>query len=795
MKTSSFTMTFINRINIFVTYSDCMMSVMRNFFSIVLVSLSFIANAQDQLGSIRGTVFDKNTGDPIPLANITLEGTKIGTSTDNNGFFSITRLQPGDYKLIIKVLGYDKFSKSFKIQPGKTINEKIFLEEMAIELGGVEITQEVQEAKEEVKISQVSVTPETIKKMPSIGGEPDIAQYLQVLPGVVSTGDQGGQLYIRGGAPIQNKVLLDGAIIYNPFHSIGLFSVFETDVIRNADVYTGGFAANFGGRISSIMDITTRDGNRKRFSGKFGVNTFTAKGIFEGPIVKLKENSKTTASFLLSVKGSYLEQSSKLFYPYADANGLPYNFYDIYGKISLYTGDMGSKINLFGFSYNDMVNFSDVTQLNWRANGGGLNFAFVPGQANVRIDGVISYSNYQMTMNEKVSGTRYSYVDGFNVNLNFHQFFGTNKITYGLEALGFKTQYKYELPFLNKSPEQTENTTEIAGFVRYKFNKWGFVFDPSFRLHYYASLNNVSAEPRLGIKYNIREWWRIKVAGGMYSQNLIAANSDRDVVNLFYGFLSGTDNLQDSLNGQQITSNLQKSQHAIAGMEFNITKYVTLNVEGYYMNFEQLINVNRNKIYDDNGENSFKPDYLKKDLIVENGYSAGLDATVKVEWKNLYLWFVYSFMKTERTDEVRTYSPHFDRRHNLNIVANYKAGKKKDWEFSARWNLGSGFPFTQTQGFYELIDFQNGINTDYTTANGNLGIQYGDINGGNLPWYHRLDINIKKTFQFGKNVKLELNAGATNTYNRENIFYIDRITSQRVNQLPILYNFGVNMEF
>lgn len=759
----------------------------------LLIYFTSTLSAQDKYGSIRGTVYDKGTGDPIPMANIILEGTKTGTSTDNNGFFSITRLTPGSYKLIIKVLGYNNFSKTIQVVEGKTVNEKFQLEEIAIELKGVEITQERQDAREEVKISQISVTAETIKKIPSIGGEPDIAQYMQILPGVVSSGDQGGQLYIRGGPPIQNKVLLDGAVIYNPFHSIGLFSVFETDIIRNVDVYTGGFGGQFGGRISSIMDITTRDGNMKRFSGKIGVNTFTAKGLLEGPFAKMKENSKVSASFMLSAKGSFLQHSSRAFYTYADSNGLPYNFYDIYGKITVNAG-MGSKISLFGFSYNDQVNFSDVTKLSWRAGGGGINFAFVPGQANVRIEGIISYSSYKIDMEESIAPPRSSLINGFNIGLNFHQFFGTDKLTYGIEALGFTTDFRF-VNANNRTIYQTENTTEVATFIKYKFSRWGLVLDPSFRIHYYASLNNVSFEPRLGVKYSIFDWWRIKAAGGMYSQNLVAANSDRDVVNLFYGFLSGSENLPKKYHGDEVGSKLQKAQHAIIGMEFDITKLLSINVEGYYMNFQQIININRNKLYDDNGENATKPEYLKKDFIVESGYSWGVDFTAKFEWKNLYIWLVYSLMKTERTDEIQTYAPHFDRRHNINLVANYRFGKKKGWEVSARWNLGSGFPFTQTQGFYEFLDFQDGINTDYTTDNGTLGIQYADINKGTLPWYHRLDISIKKIFTFGKNLQLEVSAGASNLYNRENIFYIDRVTAQRINQLPILYNFGLNFEF
>ncbi len=139
-----------------------------------------------------------------------------------------------------------------------------------------------------------------------MGSEPDFAQYVQVLPGVIFTGDQGGQLYIRGGAPIQNKVLLDGMVVYNPFHSIGFFSVFDSDIIRSADVYTGGFNAEYGGRISSVMDIVTKDGNRNRQSGKISASTFGSKLLLEGPLFKTEDQSKTSLSYVFSGKTYYI---------------------------------------------------------------------------------------------------------------------------------------------------------------------------------------------------------------------------------------------------------------------------------------------------------------------------------------------------------------------------------------------------------------------------------------------------------------------------------------------------------
>ena len=139
--------------------------------------------------------------------------------------------------------------------------------------------------------------------------------------------------------------------------------------------------------------------------------------------------------------------------------------------------------------------------------------------------------------------------------------------------------------------------------------------------------------------------------------------------------------------------------------------------------------------------------------------------------------------------------PQFDRRHNINFVSSYFLDKDRTWEVDARWNFGSGFPFTQTQGFYENINFADGINTNYTTQNGTLKAIYGEQNKGRLPYYHRLDVSIKRKFVLKENTIFEINVGATNVYNRENIFFFDRILYKRVNQLPILPSISLSLTF
>lgn len=763
--------------------------------------ISLLLNSQTahaQSANIRGFVYEKGSGEPVIFTNVYLLGTAIGATTDVNGYFSITKVPAGNYTLTVTYIGCDTLKLPIEVKGSEIITKKLFLAKSSVKLRDVVISAEKQEAVTTVRTSVTKITAKEIKQLPSVGGEPDLAQYLQVIPGVVFTGDQGGQLYIRGGSPIQNKVLMDGMIVYNPFHSIGLFSVFDADIIRNADVYTGGFGAQYAGRISSIMDITTRDGNKKRLAGKVSATTFGAKVLLEGPLVKQKEDGGGSSSFLVSLKNSYLNQTSKSLYSYIDSNGLPYRFTDLYAKISI-NGSNGSKFNVFGFNFNDKVNYRQVSDLHWAESGAGSNFVLIPNNSSVLVKGNFAYSKYGISLTQADQQERKSDINGFNLGLDFTYFYGKNDLTYGVEILGYRTNFVF-YNSLNRKLSQLDNTTEIGGFIKSKLVFGKLLVEPSFRLHYYASLPVFSPEPRLGLKFNASDKFRIKFAGGMYTQNLMSAASDRDVVNLFYGFLSSPDNLQDEFlqengNTKAVKNGLQRANHVILGFEGDIKSHLTLNIEGYYKQFGQLTNINKNKIFDDDVTTSDKPDVQKKDYIVESGDAEGVDISLKYDKKRLYLWAVYSLTFVNRWDGIYAYQPHFDRRHNVNLVGTYTFGKGLHWEFDARWNLGSGFPFYKTTGFYEKLYFQDGVNTDYTTENGDLSFQLEPTNTGRLPYYHRLDISIKRKFEVGTNATLEANAGITNVYNRKNIFYQDRITNQRVNQLPFLPSLGVNLVF
>ncbi len=765
--------------------------------SSLLLAMSVAAYAQT--GTIKGFVYEKGNGEPMIYTSVFIEGTGIGVQTDLNGYFSIRAVPEGSYTLASTMIGYDTARVVVRIKGNDIITQKLYLSRKETELQTVEVSARKTEQQTQVKAGSLTITPREMKLLPSTGGEPDIAQFLQVTPGVVFTGDQGGQLYIRGGAPSQTGILLDGVTIYNPFHSIGLYSVFETDAIRSVDIHTAGFNAEYGNRTSAILDVRTKDGNKNRLSGKVSASPIMGRVMLEGPISKPKTEGGGSTTFLLSAKHSYLDQTSTSLYgglgsPYN--HGLPYSFTDLYGKVS-FNASNGSKLNLFGFNFDDkakmLIPETDIpsADFRWKATGGGATFVVSPGSSDALISGRVAYSKYLMDYNEANFRPRTSGIDGFESAIDFTYFLpGYSQLKYGVEVSGLHTSLNY-VNSLGVETDLDRRNTMAALYATYRknFNE-KLIMEPSVRMMYYATLSKISPEPRIGLKYNATKNVRLKGAAGMYSQNILSTKSDRDIVNFFNGFLLSPDQTIYNTDGSTVTTNLMTAYHLVGGIEVDINR-VELNLEPWYKNFTRHIELNRNKrVVGD-------PDFQAGD-----GRAYGVDLSARYNYQRLYLWGVVSYQHVTFTTlddkgEKQTFSPPFDRRFNMNLVSSYSLGKKKEWEFSGRYNVGSPFPFTQTQGFYENINvLQNGIGTNYTQQNGQLGLLYAsEINGGRLSWYHRLDISVRRRFEMSKNSNLDATFAVSNLYNRNNIFYVDRVANTRVYQLPVFPSINLTWNF
>ncbi|MEO5907298.1 MAG: carboxypeptidase-like regulatory domain-containing protein [Saprospiraceae bacterium] len=407
---------------------------MLKFLTIPLITLLIAiayTSVDAQSGTLRGHLYDQSTGQAISFANVLLEGTKIRTVSDVDGFFNFADIPASTYNLLTFFIGYDTLREVVTVQPDQVKYLKLYMIEGSIELRTINVSASLEQRRNEVNFSKITLTPKQIKALPAVGGEADIAQYLQVLPGVISTGDQGGQIYIRGGSPVQNKVLLDGMTIYNPFHSIGFFSVFETEAIKSAEVMTGGFSAEYGGRISAIVDMKTREGDRSRYGGLVSASPFQVKGLLEGPIIPFDPNKEGSASFLLTGKHSLLDQTSPTLYDYAtdDTLGLPYSYTDLYGKVSFLSGG-GSKLDIFGFNFKDGVNLMDIADLGWTSSGGGFNFKLIPASSNLIIAGTIAYSKYNIELTEADDAPRRNSIGGFNALLDFTYYGKKSQINY-----------------------------------------------------------------------------------------------------------------------------------------------------------------------------------------------------------------------------------------------------------------------------------------------------------------------------------------------------------------------------
>ncbi len=544
----------------------------------VLISLSLLIHSlkvNGQTGTIRGFVFDKATGEAMISVHIYLDSTTIGSISGQDGYYSLGNIPVGKYRLISQSLAYHKNQQWIEVKADQVENINIHLEKSNVQLDAAVISGKLLERKSRVQLSQTRLTPSQISKIPTLGVSTDLAQYLQILPGVVSSGDQGGQLYIRGGSPVQNLVLMDGIPLYNPFHSMGMFSVFDTDLINNANIFTGGYPAKYGGRVSSVMDISLKDGNKNHIAGRVSVGLLSANTTLEGPIRFSKQAEPIT--FLISGKYSYLDKTAAYLNPEIQKNSLPFSFSDFVSKLT-YKGKGGSKISATGFHFTDKVQFSRDQLYQWKNYGIGLQAILLPVNSAGLIRANVNYSKYSLNLEELLNNNRYSEVEDIKVGMEFMNQFGQHELQMGIQILGVHTDYLNRNTF-GYSVDESTDVTDLAGYlsVQINFEKW--LIQPGIRMNYYASLGNLVPEPRFGIKYLLNNSLRIKAGGGYYSQNLISGKSDRDVVNFFTGFLMDPTNIANATGPKQLSNSLQTSWQGILGLEWDPSDHLMLNFE------------------------------------------------------------------------------------------------------------------------------------------------------------------------------------------------------------------------
>ena len=746
---------------------------------LILAACPLLADAQSQHAIIRGFAKDAADGQPIQGINVVLRDdgdTFLGTATDRDGFFAIARIPPGRYYFTASFIGYESYadtlilaadeirSYNFNISFATGELEEIFVEAEWETAGAAGVTGGMQ-----------SIRPQDIQLIPAPDLSGDLVSYLVTLPGVVSGGDQGGQLFIRGGEPTQNLVLVDGMTVYQPFHLIGFYSAFPSSILNVSDVYAGGFGARYGGRLSSVIDISTRNGNKRRLSGEVSVAPFISAAVLEGPIISGR------VSVLLSGRTSVIEQgASKII-----DDPLPYEFNDQFAKVHAeLNANSQASISAIRSYDRGIIGALDASeadstknQVIWENQAIGGRYLLLPTQIPVQAEIAISYSSVENSFGPEVEPTRSSKAQEVNVGANVTHFMGKTDLTWGTYFRFNELQSTLSGLFQRLSGD-TEYVSEVGGSVETEFKiASNLRIEPSLRIQSFPSKGRNFIEPRMRLVWD-RGIHRFSAAAGLYHQEIVGLTDRRDAGDVFVAWTT-------SPLGQ-----VPRATHGLAGYQIRPRSWLRIAVEGFV---KQMSNLSIS-------EWSAFPRFTTR-LQPADGDVVGADGRLEVTTVPFYGFINYGYTRVTyyaKQSEVEywfgdtgyTFSPPHDRRHQFNALGSLRF---YGFALNVRWQFGSGLPFSEALGFDEFLVIDGP--TYVERERGQTRVLYGLPYGGRLPTYHRLDMSLEKEIDLSANAGITLQVSATNAYDRTNLFYVDLFTLDRLDQLPLIPAFGLKLDF
>ncbi len=732
---------------------------------VLLVFLFVNLNAQST-GKLRGFLTDKATGEALAFGNVYIKEINRGASTNTEGLYFITSIPGGkEYEVTYSYMGYQTKKIKIFIAKNKITQVNVALDHVSIQLGTIEKIGKRTIEKNETNIGLQRLTIKQLEVIPQ-SVETDIFRSLQTMPGVRFTGDISAKYYVRGGASNQNLVLLNGSPIYNPFHAFGMFSVIDPEIMNSAEFYKGGFPAQYGGRLSSILRIQTKDGNRNKFGAKASASFLTAKALLEGPIPH--------GSFIFSGRRTY---STRVLKKFLNGNQPPFEFYDLFGKITYRNQEFfpGAKFSFQAFTSQDKLLNDDPLKedFKWVNNVFAFNW-FQVYSSPLYSSFTISSSRFLGELIPNLSNARpkKNEVNDISLKMDFTYLFDNkNEIEFGVQFQGLHTILRLENQF-GINTKIDNSGAYIGAFVKYKlmqFENFGADVGTRANLKGLMGAGDFFIEPRINLTYNIFPWFKLKGSYGVYQQEITTVSEETEVISLFEPYIIIPDYLPVS-----------RAIHYIAGFEIQPLTSLKIETEAYYKDLKNITAVNDNK--------KFLED---KDLLSAQGEAYGMEISANYLTPKVTFTASYSLAWAYKVVNGWRYLPRFDARHTINLNLGVKLGK--GWQASAMWIFGSGLPYTQIIGYYDKLalgDFHNGryIYDSYMPY-----AILGDKNLGRLPNYHRLDLSLSKKIDL-KYLKVDLTFAILNVYNRKNIFYFHRDTGEIVNMLPFFPSATVKVE-
>lgn len=718
-------------------------------------------------GTLRGLVVDASSDEALLYANILIKELELGTSTNDQGYFVFTSVPVNkNYTLSVSYVGFNEKELNVVIQPNKVTEVKIQLEPSSFELQTIE---KVGNREMETNATDVGLQVITIKELEAIpqGVELDLFRALQYVSGVKTTGDISSRYYVRGGSADQNLILLNGVSVYNPFHALGIFSVIDPEIVNSMELFKGGFPAEYGGKVSSVLNIITKDGNRKKVSATGALSLLTGKVMIEGPI--------PNGSYIISGRKTY---SNSIFKKFLNNQNVPLDFYDFSFKVN-YSDEKfseGTKLVLHGFtSQDEILRDNDFSEdYSWNNNLFGFQWFQVAKNSPVFFDIGASISTYEGKIIPKLSNVRPQINDvkdiSFNANFNY-VLDSRDEIVMGFDIKDIETKLKLEN---NRGAVSNiiSKGSQIAVFAKYKFLRYdNFGVDVGARFNV-ANLSSESGDfidPRINITYTFIPQISFKLAWGKYQQDLITLTKEDQILTLFEPWLITPDYLKPL-----------SSTHYIGGITTRFHENLTIKFEGYYKETENYPIINEEKIYDSDN-----------DFIAGSGESYGWEVFLGYNDELINFTTAYSNSWSYKERDGWIYYPKYDIRHSLNIGLGINIGK--GWLISGMWVYNSGLPFTQLTGYYDKY-YINDIyfDEDYFESTSPYTL-LGDKNLARLPDYHRLDLTLSKKLSISS-LNMSLSFSILNVYDRKNILYFTRDTGERVNMLPFLPSATLKVE-
>ena len=753
---------------------------------LLLVPIFSFAQNDGPKGSIQGKVIDIETKTPLIGVNIYIKNTQTGTTTDLEGNYEIKNVPVGLLNVVFSYIGYEAITKTdINVKPDRTLFLNIEMTSSAVELQDVVVTNGYFSELENKPVSTVNFSSEEIRRSPGTAG--DVSRILYTLPSIAKVNDQRNSLIVRGGTAVENSFYLDNIEIPNINHfpvegsSDGPIGILNSDFVKDVNFYSGGFSPVYGGRLSSIMDISYREGSRARFSPKLNLNMAGVGGALEGPI-------EDRGSYLFSFNRSYLDllvnqidkgsplpkygdAQGKIVYDLNDENRL--TLLDVFSVDHIYLDEekaVENEDNMFGKT--DGV--TNTAGLNWQHIWSSKGFS------NTSISH--TYIKYNRDYSKTVSGKQF-YINDTKENtikirnVNYLKLDAQNSIEFGGEASGnftnfdtfygeYEDQYGSTTPALSVGNKISGYNLGIFGVHHFNFLE-KFKLDYGTRIDYYTYNKNLNVSPRVTLTYQLSSKTSFSMSAGIFHQNIPE------------NILVQSEDFKALKTPEAV--------HYIAGFSQNLGDATRLSIEAYYKDYYNFpVNPAQPTMFLFDQVQIFGI-FWSNEALKDNGRANAKGVEVVLQKKlaeDFYGMVSGSFSNTSYKDEFgKWHNRIYDNKFNINLEGGYIPAK--DWEFKIRWVYAGGVPYTP-------FDYE---------ASRKAGVGIWDLsktNSQRMPDYHSMNIRIDKRFYFSSS-SLLISLSVWNVYNRKNVasYYWNELKNEIDSQtqwstMPVL---GVEFEF